>query len=196
MLLAGCMCILAACAIVAGAMCCSVDDIGDVIASEGLAGVFLEHRARLLAFLKARGAGDAADDLLQELWFKAIRVEGAVEPSPLSYLYRMADRLLITNWRTTARRTRRDGDWIGAQQDADAATAELRLIARETLDLAIRRLRQLGQRVEHVVRRFRLDGLSQREIADELGVSLSTVEKDLRKGYAALIAVRSSVDED
>ncbi|HEY0324811.1 MAG TPA: RNA polymerase subunit sigma-70, partial [Allosphingosinicella sp.] len=36
------------------------------MAGGGLEAVFLTHRAALLRFLRARGAGDAAEDLLQE----------------------------------------------------------------------------------------------------------------------------------
>src|SRR4051812_42918627 len=39
----------------------------------GLGAVLLANRDKLLRFLRAHGAGDAADDLLQELW---IRVTG------------------------------------------------------------------------------------------------------------------------
>lgn len=56
---------------------------------------YLAHRPRLLRFLAARGAGDAAEDLLQELW---LRLAGAQDPEAtagLSYMMRAADRLMI-----------------------------------------------------------------------------------------------------
>ena len=34
---------------------------------------YLAHRDRLLRFLRARGAGDAAEDLVQDLWLRPIR---------------------------------------------------------------------------------------------------------------------------
>src|SRR3546814_1464511 len=40
-----------------------------------------------------------------------------------------------------------------------------------------------GERPAQVFRRFRVDGVHQRDIAGEMGVSLSTVEADLRKVY-------------
>ena len=51
-----------------------------------------------------------------------------------------------------------------------------------------------GTRPARIFRRFRVDGAAQRDIAAELGVSLSTVEADLRKVYAALAALRRQFD--
>ena len=44
----------------------------------------------------------------------------------------------------------------------------------------------LGPRVAAVFRRHRVDGAPQRQLAEEFGVSLSTVESDLRAAYRAL----------
>ena len=44
-------------------------------------------------------------------------------------------------------------------------------------------------------RRHRIEGVSQRQIADEFGVSLSTVESDLRRAYGRIVAVRRAIDE-
>src|SRR3546814_7319607 len=47
-------------------------------------------------------------------------------------------------------------------------------------------LNRLGPRTATAFRRHRVDGVAQKEIAVELGVSLSTVESDLRTAYRAL----------
>jgi RNA polymerase sigma-70 factor (ECF subfamily) len=47
-----------------------------------------------------------------------------------------------------------------------------------------------------VFRRFRIEGVGQRLIADELGVSLTTVEKDLQKAYRAMIALKRKMDTE
>lgn len=164
--------------------------------SGGLAVVLLSNRDRLRAYLLARGAGDIADDLLQEMWIKASAIHKDVEPNPLSYLYRMAERLLLDTWRQGNRRSLRDSDWAEINDTVADASAEHALIARQEVGIATSRLRALGDRVEHVFRRYRIDGVEQRAIAQELGVSLSTVEKDLRKAYAALLEIRSGLDAD
>ena len=57
-------------------------------------------------------------------------------------------------------------------------------------------LHGIGDRAYHILRRFRVDEIGQRQIAEELGVSLSTVEKELRKAYDALAALKERLDED
>src|SRR3546814_5002177 len=49
-----------------------------------------------------------------------------------------------------------------------------------------------GERPARIFRRFRVEGIHQRDIASEMGVSLSTVEADLRKVYAKLAEIRRS----
>ena len=40
--------------------------------SQGVQQIFDEHREGLLRYLRAHGAGEAAEDLLQELWLKFV----------------------------------------------------------------------------------------------------------------------------
>jgi RNA polymerase sigma-70 factor (ECF subfamily) len=168
--------------------------------SSGLEEVFLANRDRLLRFLKARGAGEAAEDLLQEVWIKiAARASGPVA-SPLSYLFRTADLLMIDRYRATVQAQRRDKAWSEAQDGSvpgvsDAPSAERQLIGREHARLAAETLEALGPRVAGIFRAHRIEGLAQRQVADKFGVSLSTVESDLRKAYAALAELKERLDE-
>ena len=74
----------------------------------GLEAVFLNHRASLLRFLRARGAGDAAEDLVQEMWIKAAAGASGPIADPLAYLYRTANNLLLDRRRAELRGARRD----------------------------------------------------------------------------------------
>jgi RNA polymerase sigma-70 factor (ECF subfamily) len=58
----------------------------------------------------------------------------------------------------------------------------------ETLD-------ELGPRAAAIFRRHRIDGVPQRQVAKEMGVSLSTVESDLRGAYRALAELKGRLDE-
>jgi RNA polymerase sigma factor (sigma-70 family) len=164
----------------------------------GLEAVFLENRAALLRFLRARGAGDGAEDLLQEMWIKAAAGASGPVADPLAYLYRAANNLMLDKRRAELRGQRRDQDWHdvsgGELGVSDAPSGERVLIAREQLDAAEAALKALGERTDHVFRRFRIEGVSQRAIADELGISLSAVEKHLQKAYRALIELRRRLD--
>ena len=77
---------------------------------------------------------------------------------------------------------------------ADTPSGERVLIAREQLAAAEAELKALGERTDFVFRRYRIEGASQRAIADELGISLSAVEKHLQKAYRALLDLRRRFD--
>jgi RNA polymerase sigma-70 factor (ECF subfamily) len=164
---------------------------------DGIEGILLANRLRLIRFLEAQGAGDAAEDLFQELWMKlSARPTGPVA-QPLSYLYRAASNLMLDRYRAQRQALQRDRAWSEAtgRESDDRPSAEHSLILREQLARADAALAALGPRVATCFRRFRLDGIEQKAIAAELGVSLSTVESDLRRAYAALVALRRQWDE-
>lgn len=167
----------------------------------GLAAIFLENRPALLRFLRARGAGDDAEDLCQDIWMKLETREPEDVAEPLPYLYRMANNLMLDRYRSTTRRERREQDWAGGgtgvmSDIADDVPADEQLIAAERLAQAESALRALEPRVERVFRRFRMEGVSQRAIAEEMGVSLTTVEKDLQKAYRAMLTLKQKMDTE
>lgn len=169
-------------------------------APDGLHGAFLTHRDALLRFLRARGAGDAAEDLLQELWIKISAARTGPVASPQAYLYRAANMLMIDRYRSTSQAARRDNDWVEANQaqpgeEAAQPSPERVAIGRDLLERVARRLDALGPRAATAFRRHRIDGIGQREVAAELGVSLSTVESDLRAAYRAVAELKEQVDE-
>lgn len=163
--------------------------------ANGLEAVFLLNRDKLLQFLRSLARADDAEDLLQELWLRATTVEAGPVAKPLSYLYRIAHNLALERYRQTVRAQRRDQDWnelVGETVPgvSDAPSVERVLVARERLRIVEAVLAQQGERAAFVFRRYRLEGHSQRDIAAELGISLSAVEKDLQKVYNAMIALR------
>lgn len=169
------------------------------MSSTGLEAVFLSNRDRLLAFLRAHGAGDAAEDLLQELWIKVSTAPTGPIAQPLSYLYRAANNLMLDRYRSHQQAAKRDHDWTEAATtipgQSDDPSTERKLIAREQLRMAQAALDALGERPAAIFRRHRIDGLGQRDIAAEFSVSISTVESDLRRAYRAMIELRSRLDE-
>lgn len=168
--------------------------------SAGLEQVFLTHRDRLLRFLVARGAGDAAEDLLHEVWLKITARRTGPIASPVSYLFRTADTLMIDRFRSERQAALRERAWSEVNDGAtpgvsDAPSAERHVIGREQARIVSETLDTLGPRPAAIFRRHRVDGLSQRQVAEEFGVSLSTVESDLRRAYAALVALKERIDE-
>jgi RNA polymerase sigma factor (sigma-70 family) len=165
----------------------------------GLEAIYVAHRLELLRFLRARGAGDAAEDLVQELWIKASAGASGPIQDPLAYLYRAANNLMIDRARSEISTAQRNRDWTdatsGLSEASDAPSAERTLLARETLAEAARVIAELGERTDTIFRRFRIDGVGQKRIAEELGISINTVEKHLQRAYRALVGLRRRLEE-
>lgn len=168
---------------------------GDSI--DGLQRVILNERARLLRFLAARGAGDEAEDVLHDLWQRVSVAPAQPVADPVAYLFRAAENLMRDRRRSLVSRERRQMDWHEAgPSPEDEPLGERVLIARERVRQAEAMLAGLGPRVDQVFRRYRLDGMGQAAIARDLGVSLSSVEKDLQKAYRALAELKVQFDAE
>ncbi|PCD03407.1 RNA polymerase subunit sigma-70 [Sphingomonas spermidinifaciens] len=161
----------------------------------GLEAVFLDHRDKLLRFLRARGAGEAAEDLVQDLWIKlGTRADGPIA-NPVAYLYRAADLLMIDRYRSRRQAERRDQLWEEDRHPLDgrAPSPEREVSARQETARAAAVLAAMGERKSAIFRRVRLDGVPQRRVAEEFGVSLSTVESDLRDVARALLKLKDEI---
>lgn len=174
--------------------------MSDVSPPAGLEAAFLDNRDKLLRFLRARGAGDAAEDLVQEVWLRISKAATGPVAAPLAYLFRTADLLLIDRYRSERQAQKRDRDWTEANSSnegeaSDAPSAERQIAARQDAAQVMAALEALGPRAAAVFRRHRIDGAPQRQVAQEFGVSVSTVESDLRSAYRALAEWRSRRDE-
>ena len=115
---------------------------------EGLQAVFLANRQALLRFLEARGAQGEAEDVLHEVWLKLERSAPGPVASPMSYLYRIANTVMIDRFRSARQAQLRDAAWSDANGVpeggvSDAPSAE-RLVAgrqmAEQVDAALDRL--------------------------------------------------------
>ena len=155
----------------------------------GLEAVFLANRDKLIRFLVARGASDSAEDLVHDLWLKVSgRSDGPIG-NPVAYLFRAADTLMIDRYRSRRQAERRDHAWSEGHDDGEASAepaADRVIAARQEAARVAETLVALGARKEAIFRRARIDGVPQRQIATELGISLSTVESDLRIACRAL----------
>lgn len=168
---------------------------------DGLEGAFLAHRDALLRFLRARGGGESAEDLLHEVWLRLKQAKTGPVAAPLAYLYRIANTVMIDRYRSERQAVRREHDWAEAMAGTDLTTAQAplpdrELIAREQLDRVAAAIDGLGPRASAVFRRHRIDGQAQRLVAQEFGVSVSTVEADLRAAYALIARIREDADEE
>ena len=162
----------------------------------GLTGILEARRGDLRRFLIARTGNEAdADDLLSELWIKANSAQPGPVSNPGSYLFKMANNLVLDRLRETSRRQRREGDWIAEQRGSHAlveepadpaSSAEQMLIERDEQNRLTEAIDQLPAGAQRVLRMHKLEGLGHAEIAAQLGISKSAVEKHMALAMAHL----------
>ena len=168
---------------------------------QGLQQVFDENRDSLLRYLRAHGAGDSAEDLLQELWLKTATHTGGPIASPRNYLFRAATNLMIDQRRSESQGRRRDEEWSSLADRLGNSVAndpgpDRGLDAQRRLSVVERELQKLPPRALGIFREHRLEGRTQRDIAARFGISASTVESDLRQAYRLLDDIRRRLDEE
>ncbi len=166
--------------------------------ASGLEAAFLANRQQLLRFLQVRGAGDAAEDILHEVWIRIATSGAGPVSAPVPYLYSAVNAVMIDRYRSQRQAEKRERDWSDVQSGEGEASpepsAERRLAATQEAAQVLAMLDSLGPRVALTFRRHRVDGVAQKAVAAELGVSLSTVESDLRTAYRALAEWKARAD--
>lgn len=175
-------------------------DAKQLMPDSGLLEAFLDLRPALHRYLLLRGArADEAEDVLQDVGGK-LSAEGidAVQ-QPRAYLYRVVSNHFLHHRRAADRRQHREAAWVdthtGEPREIDQQpSAEAHLIAREQLSILQRVLDELPERTRAIFRRFRIDQQSQRQIAQEHGISVSAVEKHLARAYEAVAGMKRRLD--
>jgi RNA polymerase sigma-70 factor (ECF subfamily) len=154
----------------------------------GLAGLYVQHRAEILRFLRARTRDPAeAEDVLQDLWIK-LR-EGRVGPvgNGRAYLFQMANNLVLDRARERRRRMLRDQTWseqaagftVGEAAVAPEPRPDEALLAAEELRQLTSALQNLPEAARRAFCLHKIDGHSHVEVAARLGISRSGVEKHI-----------------
>lgn len=172
------------------------------MSADGLLVVLTGDRTMLLRFLIARGASPAeSEDILQDLFLKLGSTQIGPVSEPKSYLYRMAHNLLNDRKRTAVRQGMRESAWASMRVGTDGqslanASIEESLIQRERLKTVEKALAELPERTSSILRQYRVDGVSQKTIAENLGITVSAVEKHLQRAYRAIVDVRRHLDAD
>ena len=166
--------------------------------SAGLKAVFLSERPMLLRLLTARlRDAEAAQDVLQDLWIRLEATASGPVADPAAYLFRMANNLALDRRRSDARRSARDGAWLGTQSDAsDFPNAEDVLIGRERLAALEAAVARLPERTAAIFRAYRFESRPRKDIAADEGISVSAVEKHLHRAYKAIHAPIEENDVD
>ena len=147
-------------------------------------------RARLLAeyadlerrLTRRLGSADLASDVLHETY---LRLEGLSEIGPVrdprAYLFRVALNIASDRRRTESRRLTVDEVDCLLDIPDDRPDAARVIEDRSEVELLRRAIAELPARRRRVLTLARIEGLSNRQIAAQLGVTVRTVETDLKQ---------------
>nr|WP_232307206.1 sigma-70 family RNA polymerase sigma factor [Sphingomonas sp. Y57] len=159
----------------------------DIETSAGLTAVLAEYRPQLIRFFTSRTGDPAeAEDVVQEIWLHITRAGGAPIAHPLAYLHRIGMHIVLDRLRERRRRALREQGWADAtistsgDEAVDEAPSPFAVVeGQERIRALAAAIDKLPPGAARVFRRHKLDGLGHAEIAAELGISRSAVEKHI-----------------
>ncbi len=152
--------------------------------SQWTAQVFLCHRSDLCRYFhrRLRESRQEAADLTQEVGVRFMSLNQKLWPdNPRAYLFGIARHVLAEYLECRARQLRLDEAIRVEQQPGSGASAVFRDPAESVTDhqLSDYLLGKLPRRQRAVLLAQAADGYSYQEVAARLGITVSTVEKDL-----------------
>ena len=153
-----------------------------------LISAFFEKRESLLLFLAARTRSmSTAEDLVQDLYVRiATLAPDADVRAPTALLYRMASNLLIDHVRSQQRSARRNADWrregvvsLGGEDIVAEPAADEVVISKERVRLLAEAVAELPPQMGRAFRLHKLEGQSQAQTAQAMGVSVKMIEQHI-----------------
>lgn len=145
--------------------------------------VFAEHRPQLLrAAFKVLGNMQWAQDVVQDSYLKLTEAGDMFElRQPLAYLFQIVRNLAIDAHRRSALESRVFvGEEDGIAIPASSGTPESLAVSRQDLRIVAEALATLPERTRNAFELHRLGGLTQREVGEQLGVSITLVNFMIR----------------
>lgn len=145
---------------------------------------YADYHGDLVRFLALRlRCLFTARDLAQEVYLRALRVENADQiQNPRALLFRIASNLATDHRRVESRRMallREAHDLLWSE--ADEISPDREVLAKDELRRIEAALLSLPERTRMIFYLNRFDGVTQREIAERLGIARTTVEKHMRR---------------
>ena len=146
----------------------------------GVVAAFREHESALRAFVSRLVASrDDVDDVTQEAFLRAFNAEKARRVRrPRSFLFTIARNLVLSDF------ARKSNRLTESMADLDDLTVldDCKVEAEESFAEYCRAVSRLPVQCRRVFLLRKVYALSHREIANRLGIAVSTVEKHLAKG--------------
>lgn len=159
--------------------------------------LYLRFRSPLERFFRKRvWEQHEIDDLVHEVFARLAGKSGNSVQEPEAYIFQIAANLLRDRARRGIFRRSANTQYIEENRDSfDVITPERVLLGKQRVEKLKFALTELPERTRFVLLLQRYEGMKYREIAERLGISVSSVEKHMMKAIAHLI-YRMGADHD
>jgi RNA polymerase sigma-70 factor (ECF subfamily) len=160
------------------------------LSAEQLSAAFRAHALELRQFLRGQlRCAHTAADLTQETYLRLVAHAGQPVDDLRAFIFRIARNLAIDHMRINGRRSVLD-EGLAYLYEVTGETPELDAVVAAQQELAQlgRALAELPEQTQRIFRLCRLHGRTHQQIARELGVSVSTVEKQMARALDHLRA--------
>lgn len=163
---------------------------------QALEAAFVAHRAQLRrTALAIVGTPESADDVLHDAYIKLAEADVAPVRQPLGYCVRVVRNTALDH----RRRTVFEGGLLAQEDEGQHVAAaqgspEQLTSARQQLAIVSKALGALPLRTRQAFEMYRLNGLTQRDIGQRMGVSAALVNNMVKEAIGALMACRSQLN--
>lgn len=148
---------------------------------------FSRHRQELVDYARRLSGDDvSAEDIVHDAW---LRMDQHAEPSavrePLHYLKRVVRNLAIDLARGRKRRKTDGGDAVDHIINSHEDTAPLQdavLASRQEMKLVLSAIAEMPERQKAAIMAYAFDGLTIREVAQQLGLARTTAHGLIQEG--------------
>lgn len=159
---------------------------------------FREQRPGLLRYLTLRlGNGQEAEEVLQEAFIQFLKASETLEiENRHALLVRICSTQAIDRIRSNISRVRRENEWSDGYYRSRSAEGEFggvtalqdrTVLARDDIRNVLKALDELSETVRQAFILHRFDGLTHGEVAEQMELSRSTVEKHIIKASRHLL---------
>jgi len=150
----------------------------------------LPHEPALRAWLRRKSLGGLdVDDIIQETYTRLVAADSVAHVlDARSYAFQVAGSVVIDHLRrmkVVSISQAPNFDYL--EVVSDEPSPERQVIDRDELQHLARMIARLPGRVREVFTLRRVYGLSQREVAQRMGIAESTVEKHMSRGFVLML---------
>lgn len=156
---------------------------------DAIEGIWKAYHAGLLGFIRRRIDDPAtAEDILQDVFMRVLsRIDTLVDADKIKgWLYRIARNAIIDHYRAS-------GKTVPLPEDIAAPEAEASEQARQEIEgCVLPFILNLPDKYREAVMLSEIDGLTQKQLAERQGISLSGAKSRVQRGRAMIKAMLSA----